>query len=88
MGGFCLETKQKQQSRPIWLTWITRVILGYVSLLALILAATIIVILVTFSFVMLDGVMEARSLGAYAEKHLVPISEFLWKLFTWLMPGI
>jgi hypothetical protein len=78
--------EEKKQSE--WIKWMIRVIVGYGLLLAIILAVTIITILTTFTFVVIDGLSETRSLGAISEQYLVPFSEFIWKLFTWLVPGI
>jgi hypothetical protein len=78
----------EEKKQPEWIKWMIRVIVGYGLLLAIILAVTIITILTTFTFVVIDGLSETRSLGALSEQYLVPISEFMWKLFTWLVPGI
>jgi hypothetical protein len=78
----------EEKKQPEWIKWMIRVIVGYGLLLAIILAVTIITILTTFTFVVIDGLSETRSLGAISEQYLVPISEFMWKLFTWLVPGI
>ncbi|MFD2511965.1 hypothetical protein ACFSUR_27665, partial [Halalkalibacter alkalisediminis] len=62
------------------------VLLGYVALLAIILAITIIANLITFTFIVIDSFSETTRLGVLSEQYLVPTSEFMWKLFTWLVP--
>lgn len=76
------------KSRPEWLKWILLIVLSYVALLAFILVITIIVILTTFTLIVIDAVSHTESLGAFSEQYLVPISNFMWKLFTWLVPGL
>ncbi|NEU31216.1 hypothetical protein GN156_10530 [bacterium LRH843] len=83
-----MESQVEQKDRPTWLKWIVRIVLGYVALLAIILAITIIVILVTFTLIVIDGFSNSTSLGSFSEQYLVPISEFMWSLFTWLIPGL
>ncbi|WP_100372774.1 hypothetical protein [Bacillus sp. FJAT-45037] len=83
-----MEAKQDSASSPSWVKWLIRVVLGYVALLALILAVTILVILITFTLIVIDGVTESTHLGQFSEHYLVPVSEFMWKLFTWLIPGL
>ncbi|WP_100407278.1 hypothetical protein [Bacillus solitudinis] len=83
-----MEAEQVQKSRPAWLKWTVRVILSYVTLLAIILAITIIVILITLSFTVIDGLSESRTLNQLSQEYLIPISDFSWKIFTWLVPGL
>ncbi|MFC0559962.1 hypothetical protein [Halalkalibacter alkalisediminis] len=78
----------QEKRRPEWLKWTLRVLLGYVALLAIILAITIIAILITFTFIVIDSFSETTRLGVLSEQYLVPTSEFMWKLFTWLVPGL
>ncbi|WP_066151384.1 hypothetical protein [Halalkalibacter krulwichiae] len=77
-----------EKKRPEWLKWTIRILLGYLALLAIILAITIITILVTFTLIIIDSFSDTTSLGMFSEQYLVPISEFMWKLFTWLIPGL
>ncbi|WP_245308162.1 hypothetical protein [Halalkalibacter urbisdiaboli] len=83
-----MENGQVKRLVPTWLKWAIRIILSYLILLASVLAVTIITILITFSFIVIDGMTDSRSLGAFSEERLVPVSEFFWKLFTWLVPGL
>ncbi|MDV2683543.1 hypothetical protein RYX56_04040 [Alkalihalophilus lindianensis] len=85
-----MEVKADEQTktRPSWVKWVLRIALGYVALLALVLAITIIVILITFTLIVIDGVTESNRLGQFSEQYLVPISESMWRLFTWLVPGL
>ncbi|WP_332693140.1 hypothetical protein [Halalkalibacter lacteus] len=83
-----MESHVKEKKCPEWLKWTIRVLLGYTLLLAIILAITIISILITFTFIVIDGFSQTSSLGAISEQYFVPISEFMWKLFTWLVPGL
>ncbi|KYG25531.1 hypothetical protein [Alkalihalobacillus trypoxylicola] len=83
-----MELRERIKSFPTWLKWTFRIFLGYLSLLALVLASTIIVILVTFSMIMIDFFSGADSMRDYAENNLVPISEYMWNLFTLLVPGL
>ncbi|TWI58940.1 hypothetical protein [Halalkalibacter nanhaiisediminis] len=83
-----MESQTEQKKRPAWLKWTLRVVLGYAALLAVILAITIIVILITFALIVIDGFTDSTSLGMFSETYLVPISEFMWSLFTWLIPGL
>lgn len=87
-GSDTMEMKKETKSSPLWFKWALRVLLGYAALLALILAITIIVILVTFTLIVIDGVTESSQLGQFSEQYLVPVSEFMWNLFTWLVPGL
>ncbi|MCK0472050.1 hypothetical protein [Halalkalibacter sp. APA_J-10(15)] len=73
---------------PTWLIWILRVLLAYVIFLAIILAITIISILITFSFVVVDLFTDSNRLGTISDQYLVPLSEFMWDLFTFLIPGL
>ncbi|MBP3950659.1 hypothetical protein [Bacillus suaedae] len=77
-----------RQSLPSWLKWVIRVVLAYFILLAIILTITIISILITFTFIVIDGFSDASSLGRISEEYLVPLSEFMWNLFTLLIPGL
>ena len=88
MEGKSLETEVEKRKWPSWLKWVIRIVLVYLTTLAIILAFTIIVVLITFSFIVIDGFSDSTSLGAYSERYLVPISEFMWNLFTWLIPGL
>lgn len=83
-----VESEVERKGWPTWLKWLVRIVLAYIILLAVILAITIIVILITFTLIVIDGLKDSTALGVYAEQYLVPISEFLWKLFTWLIPGL
>lgn len=83
-----MESQVERKGKPPWLKWTLRVVLGYAAALAIILAITIIVILITFTFIVIDGLTDSYSLGMFSEKYLVPISEFMWSLFTWLIPGL
>ena len=83
-----METGVSSKIRSKWLKWLGRIVLGYALLLAIILAITIIVILITFTCIIIDGLSESSSLGFFAETYLVPVSEFMWRLFTWLIPGL
>ncbi|GAE34637.1 hypothetical protein [Halalkalibacter akibai] len=83
-----MDSQIEEKKRPEWLKWTIRVILGYAALLALILAVTIIAILITFTFIVIDSFSETTRLGLISEQYLVPVSEFMWKLFTWLIPGL
>lgn len=83
-----MNSHAQEKRRPKWLKWIVRILLGYTALLAMILAITIIVILITFMFIVIDGFSETARLGSISEQYLVPISEFMWKLFIWLVPGL
>jgi hypothetical protein len=87
-GGIFLESHVEEKRRPEWLKWTIRVILGYAILLAIILAITIITILITFTFIVIDSFSDTTRLGIISEQYFVPISEFMWKLFTWLVPGL
>lgn len=77
-----------RQSLPSWLKWIIRIVLAYFILLAIILTITIISILITFTFIVIDGFSDASSLGLISEEYLVPLSEYMWNLFTLLIPGL
>ncbi|MFC0470215.1 hypothetical protein ACFFHM_06665 [Halalkalibacter kiskunsagensis] len=83
-----MDSHIEAKRRPEWLKWTIRVILGYALLLAFILAVTIIAILITFTFIVIDGFSETSSMGVISERYFVPISEFMWQIFTWLVPGL
>ena len=83
-----MEAEMEQKGRPTWLKWTLRIVLSYLGLLALILAITIITILITFTLIVIDGVSDSTSLGVFSETYLVPVSEFMWRLFTLLIPGL
>ncbi|GAE24998.1 hypothetical protein JCM9140_967 [Halalkalibacter wakoensis JCM 9140] len=83
-----MESRVEGKNRPEWVKWAIRIILGYVLLLAVILAVTIIAILITFTFIIIDSFSDTSTLGAVSEQYFVPISEFMWNLFTWLVPGL
>ncbi|WP_332630226.1 hypothetical protein [Halalkalibacter flavus] len=83
-----MESRMEEKKRPEWLKWTIRVILAYALVLAVILAITIIAILITFTFIIIDSFSDTSSLGAISEKYFVPVSEFMWRLFTWLVPGL
>lgn len=80
--------ESKKREIPNWLIWILRIVIAYVIFLAIILAITIISILITFSFVVVDLVTDSNRLGIISEQYLVPLSEFMWDLFTFLIPGL
>ena len=77
-----------QMTQKKYLKIIFWVLLGYVGLLALILAMAIIAIMVTFTFIVVDGLTDSTTLGIFAQKYFVPVSEFLWDLFITLIPGL
>ncbi|WP_017727953.1 hypothetical protein [Halalkalibacterium ligniniphilum] len=77
----------KKTKSPV-IKWAIRLGLAYIGLLALTLAVAIIVIFVTFTFVIIDAVTDSDSLGVFAETYFVPVSEFMWDLFTSLVPGL
>ncbi|MDT8859936.1 hypothetical protein N0O92_06800 [Alkalihalobacillus sp. MEB130] len=83
-----MESRMEGKNRPQWLKWTIRVLIAYALLLALVLAVTIIAILITFTFIVIDSFSDTSSLGAISEQYFVPISEFMWQLFTWLVPGL
>ncbi|KGA99077.1 hypothetical protein AJ85_12780 [Alkalihalobacillus alcalophilus ATCC 27647 = CGMCC 1.3604] len=83
-----MEILKKIKEIPTWLRWVFRVVMAYIALLAVILASTIFVVLVTFTFIIIDFFSGSESLKGYAEENLVPISEFMWNLFTLLVPGL
>ncbi|GAE29090.1 hypothetical protein [Alkalihalobacillus hemicellulosilyticus] len=80
--------ERKRREMPTWLIWILRILLAYVIFLAIILAITIISILITFSFVVVDLFTDSNRFGAISDQYLVPLSEFMWDLFTFLIPGL
>ncbi|WP_231686766.1 hypothetical protein [Bacillus sp. JCM 19034] len=83
-------TREESKTRviPNWLLWLIRIVIAYVIFLAIILAITIISILITFSFVVVDLFTNSNRLGLISEQYLVPLSEFMWELFTFLIPGL
>ncbi len=83
-----MSIEKKDKPYSVWLKWLLRLVLIYLLILAVILAITIIIILITFSLIVIDGINGTRELGAFSEEHLVPVSEFMWSLFTWLVPGL
>lgn len=88
MGVYSVTTEAQQKKWPTWLKWTLRIFVSYLAVLAVILAVTIISILITFTLIVIDGFTNSTSLGAFSETYLVPISEFLWRLFTLLIPGV
>lgn len=88
MRGICVDAQVERKARPAWLKWILRIVLSYVALLAIILSITIIVILVTFGLIVIDAFTHSTSLEEFSTKYLVPVSEFMWRAFTWLIPGL
>ena len=83
-----MEVIKRLKEIPLWLKWMIRGVIAYLSLLALILASTIIVILITFSLIVVDFIRGNDSMRNFTEQYLVPISEFMWKMFTFLIPGL
>ncbi|KHF40268.1 hypothetical protein [Halalkalibacter okhensis] len=83
-----MESRMEGKSRPEWLKWTIRILLAYALVLAVILAVTIIAILITFTFIIIDSFSDTSQLGAISEQYFVPISEFMWRLFTFLVPGL
>ncbi|WP_227936265.1 hypothetical protein [Alkalihalobacillus deserti] len=83
-----MNSHAQERGRPEWLKWTVRILVGYAALLAIILAITIISILITFSFIVIDSFSETTRLGVFSQQYLVPTSELMWKLFTWLVPGL
>ncbi len=82
------EEKHAKRPKPIWLKWFIRIVLGYVLLLATILSITIIVLLGTFILVIIDTFSSTSNLSEFTESNLVPLTNALWNLFTWLIPGL
>jgi hypothetical protein len=52
------------------------------------LALAIISIFITFTFVIIDTISDSTHLGDFAEAYFVPVSEYLWDMFLWLVPGL
>ena len=94
MEGFNMEVKatnedkQLKRQKPLWLKWLIRLVLGYVLLLAIILSVTIIILLGTFILVIIDTFSDTSGLSEFTETNLVPLTNALWNLFTWLIPGL
>ncbi|MCM2674397.1 hypothetical protein [Alkalicoccobacillus plakortidis] len=82
------EDKQLKRQKPLWLKWLIRLVLGYVLLLAIILSVTIIILLGTFILVIIDTFSDTSGLSEFTETNLVPLTNALWNLFTWLIPGL
>lgn len=80
--------KKLRKPRPLWLKWIIRVLLAYIGLLVLVLAAAIVTMTGTFTLIVLEVFVESDSLRTFNNQYLVPASEFLWNLFTILVPGL
>ncbi|KMK76383.1 hypothetical protein [Alkalihalobacillus pseudalcaliphilus] len=83
-----MEILKRFKEIPNWLKWMFRLIMAYVALLSIILASTIFVVLITFTFIIIDFFSGGEGMKTYAEENLVPISEFMWHLFTLLVPGL
>ncbi|AIC94541.1 MULTISPECIES: hypothetical protein [Shouchella] len=81
------ENKGRQQ-RPTWLKWLLRIVFAYIGLLVLVLASAILTMTGTFTLIVLELFMDNDSLRTINEQYLVPSSEFLWDLFTRLVPGL
>ncbi len=60
----------------------------YIGLLVLVLASAILTMTGTFTLIVLELFMDNDSLRTMNEQYLVPASEFLWDLFTRLVPGL
>ncbi|WP_059105171.1 hypothetical protein [Shouchella shacheensis] len=84
-----MEAEKKQRREwPAWLRWLLRVVFIYVGLLVLVLAVAILTITGTFTLIVIEAFTDNHSLRQFSETYLVPVSEFMWGLFTWLVPGL
>ncbi|TSB46978.1 hypothetical protein [Alkalicoccobacillus porphyridii] len=82
------EANQTKRKKPVWLKWLIRLLLAYLLILAIILSATIIILLGTFVLVIVDTFTDVAGLQEFTETNLVPITNWLWNLFIWLIPGL
>ncbi|MDQ0205988.1 hypothetical protein [Alkalicoccobacillus murimartini] len=82
------QENQQNRKKPRWLKWVIRLILAYVLLLAVILSVTIIILLGTFIVVIIDTFSDSSGLSEFIDTNLVPLTNALWNLFTWLIPGL
>ncbi|WP_138090445.1 hypothetical protein [Halalkalibacterium halodurans] len=83
-----MEMKQWLRTKSPLLKWVLRLLFAYVCVIVATLALAIISIFITFTFVIIDTISDSTHLGDFAEAYFVPVSEFLWDMFLWLVPGL
>ncbi|MFS0786734.1 hypothetical protein ABC345_10185 [Shouchella sp. 1P09AA] len=81
------ENRGKNQ-KPMWLKWLLRILFAYIGLLVLVLASAIVTMTGTFTLIVLELFVDHDGLRSINENYFVPASEFLWGLFTRLVPGL
>ncbi|MFP7284692.1 hypothetical protein SFC15_00520 [Shouchella clausii] len=80
--------KKFRKPRPFWLKWLVCLVGAYIGLLVVVLAAAILSMSGTFLLVVLELFVENDRLQEFNYQYFVPMSEFLWNLFTALVPGL